>query len=153
MVFASAEAAALEALSGWPGLRTVLAVESIRSVSSAPTKVESEIRYLLTSCPDDLAVLGQAIRSHWAIENTLHWVLDVTFREDNSRVRDCTAARPHATWRCCARSRSTLSAATKQPKPACAPSAGRPPGTIATCSSSWPGSRHIPCQTNTKSHA
>jgi len=55
-VFASTEAAALDALSGWPGLRSVLAIESIRSVNSAPTKVESEIRYLLTSCPDDPAV-------------------------------------------------------------------------------------------------
>jgi predicted transposase YbfD/YdcC len=92
-VFASTDAAALEALSGWPGLRTVLAVESIRSVNSAPTKVESEIRYFLSSCPDDPAVLGKAIRSHWAVENALHWVLDVTFREDDSRVRDRTAAR------------------------------------------------------------
>jgi len=91
-VFASTDAAALDALSGWPGLRTVLAVESIRSVNSAP-KVESEIRYFLSSCPDDPAILGQAIRSHWAVENALHWVLDVTFREDDSRVRDRTAAR------------------------------------------------------------
>jgi len=92
-VFASTEAATLGALSGWPGLRTVLAVESIRSVNSAPTQVESEIRYFLSSCPDNPAVLGQAIRSHWAVENALHWVLDVTFREDDSRVRDRTAAR------------------------------------------------------------
>ncbi len=91
--FASTEAAALEALSDWPGLRTVLAVESILRVNSAPTKVESEIRYFLLSCPDDPAVLGQAIRSHWAIESSLHWTLDVTFREDDSRVRDRTAAR------------------------------------------------------------
>jgi predicted transposase YbfD/YdcC len=92
-VFASTEAATLGVLSGWPGLRTVLAVESIRSVNSAPTQVESEIRYFLSSCPDSPAVLGQAIRSHWAVENALHWVLDVTFREDDSRVRDRTAAR------------------------------------------------------------
>ena len=91
-VFASTEAAALDALSAWPGLRTVLAVESIRSVNSAP-KVEAEIRYFLSSCADAPAVLGQAIRSHWAVENALHWVLDVTFREDNSRVRDRIAAR------------------------------------------------------------
>jgi predicted transposase YbfD/YdcC len=86
-VFASTEAATLEALSGWLGLRTVLAVESIRSLNSAPTKVESEIRYFLSSCPDSPAVLGQAVRTHWAVENALHWVLDVTFREDDSRVR------------------------------------------------------------------
>ena len=92
-VFASTEAAALEALGGWPGLRTVLAVESLRSLDGAPTKVESEIRHFLSSCPDGPAVLGQAIRSHWAVENALHWVLDVTFREDDSRVRDRTAAR------------------------------------------------------------
>jgi predicted transposase YbfD/YdcC len=98
-VFASTDAAALEALSGWPGLRTVLAVESIRRLNSAPTKVESEIRYFLSSCPDSAAVLGQAVRTQWAIENALHWVLDVTFREDDSRVRDQRAARNFAVLR------------------------------------------------------
>ena len=38
-------------------------------------------------------MLVQAIRRHWTIENGLHWILDVTFREDDSRVRDRTAAR------------------------------------------------------------
>jgi predicted transposase YbfD/YdcC len=54
-------------------------------------KVEAEIRYFLSSCRDDPTVLVQAIRRHWTIENGLH--LDVTFREDDSRVRDRTAAR------------------------------------------------------------
>ena len=98
-VFASTDAAALEALSGWPGLRSVLAVESIRSLNSAPAKVESEIRYFLSSCPDSPAVLGQAVRTHWAIGNALHWVLDVTFREDDSRVRDHHGARNFAVLR------------------------------------------------------
>ncbi len=91
-VFASTDAAAREALSGWPGLRTVLAVETIRHVNGS-SQVDREVRYLLSSCPDSPAILGQAIRSHWAVENNLHWVLDVTFREDDSRVRDRTAAR------------------------------------------------------------
>src|SRR4051812_38399892 len=51
------------------------------------------------SCRDDPIVLGRAIRQHWAIENALHWVLDVTFREDDSRVRDQRAARNLAVLR------------------------------------------------------
>ena len=53
----------------------------------------------MSSCPDDPAVLGQAIRTHWPIENALHWVLDVTFREDGSRVRHRRAARNLAVLR------------------------------------------------------
>jgi predicted transposase YbfD/YdcC len=96
--FAGTEAAALDALSAWPGLHTVLAVETIRGVNGA-SKVEAEIRYFLSSCRDDPATLGRAIRTYWGIENALHWVLDVTFREDDSRVRDRRAARNQAVLR------------------------------------------------------
>ncbi len=97
-MFASTKAASLEALSTWPNLHTVLAVESLRSTKGTP-KVETEIRYFLSSCRDDPVVLGRAIRQHWAIENALHWGLDVSFREDDSRVRDQRAARNLAVLR------------------------------------------------------
>jgi len=61
-VFASTEAAALDALSGWPGLHTVLAAETIRHINGT-SKVNREIRYLLSSFPDSPATLGQAISS------------------------------------------------------------------------------------------
>src|ERR687889_148319 len=88
----------LEPLPGWPDLGAVLAVETIRSVNGT-SQVEAEIRSFLTSCSDAPAVLVRAIRRHWSVENALHWVLDVTFREDDSRVRDRTAARNFALLR------------------------------------------------------
>jgi predicted transposase YbfD/YdcC len=94
--------AEVEPLHEWPDLRTLLAVETIRSVNGT-SKTQTEIRYFLTSCDDDPAVLAQGIRRHWSIENALHWVLDVSFREDDSRVRHRTAARNLALLRKIAR--------------------------------------------------
>ncbi len=97
-VFVGPVLKALEPLRGWPDLNTVLAVETICGVNGIG-QVDAEIRYFLTSCRDDPAVLVRAIRRHWSVENALHWVLDVTFREDDSRVRDRTAARNFALLR------------------------------------------------------
>jgi predicted transposase YbfD/YdcC len=91
-VFVSPEAATLPALAEWPKLRTVLAIESIRNVNGQD-KVDTEIRYFLSSSVAESPVLAQAIRRHGSIENNLHWVLDVNFREDDSRLRDPTAVR------------------------------------------------------------
>lgn len=62
----------LAGLRAWPGLRAVIVVETIRSVQYQQG-TRAEWRYYLTSCRDAPAVLMQAIRRHWAIENSLHW--------------------------------------------------------------------------------
>jgi predicted transposase YbfD/YdcC len=47
-----------------------------------------EIRYYLCSLPVDVELFARAVRGHWSVENACHWTLDVTFREDDSRVRE-----------------------------------------------------------------
>jgi predicted transposase YbfD/YdcC len=68
----------------WPNLRTLVKVEAERRLSG---KTERESRYYITSLPSDAAKVLQTLRTHWSIENQLHWVLDVAFRDDASRVR------------------------------------------------------------------
>jgi len=89
-VFVCPDAMALEPLRDWPGLKSVLAVETIRGVNGSG-KIEAEIRYFLSSSDDQPEILAKAIRQHWQIENSLHWVLDVTFNEDHCRIRDRNA--------------------------------------------------------------
>jgi predicted transposase YbfD/YdcC len=91
-VFACPDAGVFATLADWPGLKAVLAVETIRGIPGRG-KVTAEIRYYLSSAALPPEALAAAIRNHWKVENGLHWVLDVTFREDASRVRERTAAR------------------------------------------------------------
>jgi predicted transposase YbfD/YdcC len=68
----------------WPGMKAVVMVESSREISG---KIEQETRFYLTSLVMLAYLIGPAIRSHWAIENSLHWVMDMLFRDDECRVR------------------------------------------------------------------
>jgi predicted transposase YbfD/YdcC len=74
----------------WPGLKGVVMVESIREIpgSSPETdKIERETRFYITSLVWLAHQMGPVIRSHWAIENSLHWVMDMLFRDDECRIR------------------------------------------------------------------
>jgi len=74
----------------WAGLRTAVRVERTRE--SLDGNKSGETHYFVSSMPPDAKVLARAIRSHWSIENNLHWVLDVAFGDDQRRVRDARAA-------------------------------------------------------------
>jgi len=65
-------------------INSVVCVESRRTLKGQ-TSIEK--RYYLSSLPCDAKRAVHAIRSHWSVENNLHWVLDMTFREDESRIR------------------------------------------------------------------
>jgi predicted transposase YbfD/YdcC len=69
---------------GWPGLKSVVVIDSSREING---RNERETRLYITSLAFPASLTGPVIRSHWAIENSLHWVLDMVFRDDECRVR------------------------------------------------------------------
>jgi predicted transposase YbfD/YdcC len=68
----------------WEKFTRIGVIQSERRLSG---KVERETRYYISSLTSDAARLSQAVRSHWLVENALHWVLDLAFVEDTCRVR------------------------------------------------------------------
>jgi predicted transposase YbfD/YdcC len=73
----------------WPGLNSCVVIESKRTVDG---KESREKRYYISSLSASAEAFNAIVRKHWGIENSLHWILDVVFGEDQSRVRDASGA-------------------------------------------------------------
>jgi len=86
----------LQARHQWPGLNAVVVVESQRDING---KIANETRFYITSLVMLATAIGPMIRAHWAIENSLHWVIDMVFRDDECRVRTDNAPANFATCR------------------------------------------------------
>ena len=80
----------------WPGLKAVVMVESQREIDG---KITRETRFYITSLVLLANLIGPMIRAHWAIENSLHWVMDMVFRDDECRVRTNNAPANFTTLR------------------------------------------------------
>jgi predicted transposase YbfD/YdcC len=74
---------------GWPGLKGGVMVESQREIDG---KIARETRFYITSLVLLASAIGPMIRDHWAVENSLHWVMDMVFRDDECRVRTGNAS-------------------------------------------------------------
>ena len=92
----SDEIAWIPRLKDFPGARSIGMVHSTRIIGEKRT---SERRYYISSLPMDARRFGHAVRQHWGIENALHWTLDMTFREDDSRMREGHSAQNFAMMR------------------------------------------------------
>jgi predicted transposase YbfD/YdcC len=78
----------------WPGLKGVVMVESKREIDG---KIQQETRFYITSLALLAHALGPMIRAHWAVENSLHWIMDMIFRDDECRIRTENAPANFAT--------------------------------------------------------
>ena len=80
-----------------PAWNTIKSFGVVESIRETPSKTSIEQRYFISSLPPDPKLFAVVVRAHWGIENSLHYVLDVTFREDSSRIK--TGSGPE-NWAC-----------------------------------------------------
>ena len=115
----------------WPGLDGVVMVDSTRELGG---KIEHETRFYITSLSLPAEMVGPMIRDHWAVENSLHWVMDMVFRDDECRVRTDNA--PPTSPR--SSTSPSTSSNERQARIPCAESASSPPGTTTSSQASSP---------------
>jgi len=83
-------------LAEWRGLQSIAMIQTERQLGDQRTVTR---RYFISSLKSDAELLLQAVRGHWGIENKVHWVLDITFREDDCRIRKGNGAENFAVLR------------------------------------------------------
>lgn len=80
----------------WTNLRQIIKIESIREFKNSDKPTEKATRYYISSLKNTASQYQKNIRSHWGVENKLHWTLDVAFSEDKSRKRNKNAAQNYS---------------------------------------------------------
>ena len=86
----------IEHNNGWKNLKSIIKIESTREFKNSDKPTEEATRYYISSLENDANEFQSKVRSHWAVENKLHWTLDVAFSDDASRKRAGNAAQNYS---------------------------------------------------------